>query len=48
MSAFHEIMYYFSEFSLLARFRNSFMTEAPIIQKPVHGFALQINGLVSL
>ena len=27
---------------------NSFMTEVPIIQKPVHWFALQINGLVSI
>ena len=27
---------------------NSFMTEAVIIQKPVHSFAEQINGLVSL
>ena len=26
---------------------NSFMTEAPIIQKPIHWFALQINGLIS-
>ena len=25
---------------------NSFVTEVPIIQKPVHWFALQINGLV--
>ena len=25
---------------------NSFMTEGPIIQKPVHRFALQIKGLV--
>ena len=25
---------------------NSFMTEAVIILKPVHGFAEQINGLV--
>ena len=27
---------------------NSFMTEAVTIQKPVHWFALQINGLVSI
>ena len=27
---------------------NSLMTEAVIIQKPVHGFALQIDGLVSI
>ena len=26
----------------------SFMTEVPIIQKPVHRFAEQINGLVSI
>ena len=26
---------------------NSFMTEVPIIQIPVHWFAEQINGLVS-
>ena len=26
---------------------NSFMTEAPIIQIPVHWFAEQINGLIS-
>ena len=25
-----------------------FMTEVPIMQKPVHGFAEQINGLVSI
>ena len=27
---------------------NSFMTEVPIIKKPVHWFARQINGLVSI
>ena len=27
---------------------NSFMTEVPMIQKPVHWFAIQINGLVSI
>ena len=27
---------------------NSFMTEAVIIYKPVHRFAKQINGLVSI
>ena len=27
---------------------NFFMTEAVIIQKPVHWFAEQINGLVSI
>ena len=27
---------------------NSFMTEVPIIQKAVHCFALQINGLISI
>ena len=27
---------------------NSFMTEAIILQKPVHWFDLQINGLVSI
>ena len=26
---------------------NSFMTRVPIIQKPVHWFALQVNGLIS-
>ena len=27
---------------------NSFMTEVPVIKKPVYRFALQINGLVSI
>ena len=27
---------------------NSFMTEVLIIWKPIHSFALQINGLVSI
>ena len=27
---------------------NSFMTEVPIIEKPVDSFALKINGLVSI
>ena len=30
------------------KWANSFMTKVPIIQKPVHWFALQINGLVSI
>ena len=30
------------------KWTNSFMTKVPIIQKPVHWFALQINGLVSI
>ena len=34
------------EFNELAT--NSFMTKAVIIYKPVHWFALQINGLVSI
>ena len=33
--------------SILIQF-NSFMTEVVIIQKPVHWFAEQINGLVSI
>ena len=31
-----------------AVFFNSFVTEVPVIQKPVHWFAEQINGLVSI
>ena len=36
------------QFNLLYPWKIGFMTEIPIIQKPLHSFAEQINGLVSI
>ena len=41
-------VYYFDHLSAHPQKMNSFMTEVPIIQKPFHWFARQINWLVSL